>query len=176
MSQTRRFVSPFPFLLPPFRIELSLLTCFSISELTCYPFFVSFFFSSPPSLTVRAQPPLPLLIYLFATLVTLTPSPLIEPRYFLLPFLVLRILASPSQETVRPTTTPASKRSSASTSPPSSSSDAMLASTSAATRMRRLEWIELGWYALVNVVTIRVFLRVKLRWESEEGVWQRFMW
>ncbi|KAL7410973.1 DIE2/ALG10 family-domain-containing protein [Mrakia frigida] len=108
---------------------------------------------------LRSQPPLPLLIFLFATIATLTPSPLIEPRYFLLPFLILRILASPSQASNRPSKTPSSS-----------------SSTPAATRKRRLEWIELGWYALVNAVTMGVFLRVKFRWESEEGVWQRFMW
>lgn len=36
-------------------------------------------------------------------------------------------------------------------------------------------WVEAAWYALINAVTVGVFLRRTFLWEGEPG-WQRFMW
>jgi hypothetical protein len=136
--------------------------------------------------TVRTQPPLTLLIFLLATLLTLTPSPLIEPRYFLIPFFILRILASPlprptsSPPTLFPRPSPMSSTSTPTLSPHTPEKKEAAGGgksgegpSSYATTLR---WLEFAWYGGVNVLAVWVFLHWKFRWESEEGIWQRFMW
>ncbi|KAG8904841.1 glucosyltransferase [Tulasnella sp. 417] len=68
------------------------------------------------------------------TVVALVPTPLLEPRYFIVPYLLLRILI------------PATKK-------------ALI--------------MEAGWYALINWVTMAVFL-YKERWGPDGVI--RFMW
>lgn len=117
--------------------------------------------SSPPlpsSASVRTQPPLPLLLFLLCTFTTLTPTPLIEPRYFLTPWVILRILAAPAP-------------------PPSSPgpSKAARARAEDGDLRSRVLAIEAAWYVALNFVVLGVFLTVKFRWPSEGG-WMRFMW
>jgi alpha-1,2-glucosyltransferase len=101
---------------------------------------------------------LPLLLFLLCTIATLTPTPLIEPRYFLTPFVILRILAAPT-----PPSAPAPK------------------TKGEAPQARGVELasyvpaLEAGWYVAVNAIALGVFLTIKFRWPAEEG-WQRFMW
>ncbi|CAD6576562.1 MAG: glucosyltransferase [Tremellales sp. Tagirdzhanova-0007] len=73
--------------------------------------------------------------FLAATALVLVPSPLIEPRYFLIPTVFLRLQVGPTP----------------------------------------FVWLEYGWYALINVSTVALFLLRKFRWEGWEG-WMRFMW
>lgn len=105
---------------------------------------------------MRTQPPLPLLLFLLCTFATLVPTPLIEPRYFLTPFVIMRILAS--------TTPPQSNTSSA----------AEQKGSSEAWKV----WVvvlEGLWYAVVNLLVTTLFLNVTFKWEGEEGP-MRFMW
>lgn len=85
-----------------------------------------------------------------ATAVTLVSTPLVEPRYFLIPYVLLRLQAGTA---VPPATRPGSE---------------------VPTRSH-LQDIELVWNMLVNVATLGLFLAVKFRWEGWEG-WMRFMW
>lgn len=101
---------------------------------------------------------MPLLLFLLCTIATLTPTPLIEPRYFLTPFVILRILAANP-----PPLGPARRKKEAQ----SQATGVDLASY--------VPVLEAGWYAAINVVALGVFLTVKFRWPAEEG-WMRFMW
>lgn len=91
---------------------------------------------------------------------TLIPSPLIEPRYFLIPFILMRIhLKSNFKE----------KES-------KSKVDEEVDVEGGEDWKSFLPLIGEGcWYLLINSVTIWVFLNKPFRWQSEEG-WQRFMW
>ncbi|GAA5822563.1 hypothetical protein JCM5353_005482 [Sporobolomyces roseus] len=106
------------------------------------------------------------LLYSFSTAVVLIPTPLIEPRYFLLPYIVLRLHHSP-------------------TSSLSSSSPTKFTS-----RQARLS-LEAVLYILVSSASIWVFLNKSFEWkfevgtdgkgvegrdERELGKRQRFMW
>ncbi|KAG8981857.1 glucosyltransferase [Tulasnella sp. JGI-2019a] len=95
---------------------------------------------------VRLAPTSPLidlLILPLFTLITLLPTPLLEPRYFIIPFLLLRIQLAKEPS--------------------------------------RGEWahlVEFSWYALINIVTMWVFLfapREPTRGAEDLGI-VRFMW
>lgn len=107
---------------------------------------------------MRTQPPLLLLLFLFCTIATLTPTPLIEPRYFLTPFVVIRVLAAAT--------------------PPSMPAKSAKGVTSSAISVNLAAYapaLEAGWYAAINGAVLGVFLTIKFRWPAEEG-WMRFMW
>jgi alpha-1,2-glucosyltransferase len=88
-----------------------------------------------------------------ATAVVLVSTPLVEPRYFIVPFVLLRLHSPP-----------------AATSPPKRQ-------TPAGARVSHPSWLdlELAYYMLINAATVWLFLNVKFKWEGWEG-WQRFMW
>ena len=106
-----------------------------------------------------------LLVYLTSTTLSLITAPLVEPRYFILPWLIWRLhVQSP---------------------PPRPSHQAQ--STSAGPRLlgrilqlseNRSIWlyIETAWFLLVNLGTCYVFLYRGFEWEQEIGRVQRFMW
>ncbi|CDZ98588.1 Alpha-1,2 glucosyltransferase/transcriptional activator [Phaffia rhodozyma] len=118
----------------------------------------------------RTQPPLTVLGLFTATLLTLTPSPLIEPRYFLIPFTILRILASPSP---LPSVSAASESKPvdgvASTTVSTSTSTKRTAKLDADDKKRRIIIVELLSYTFINILTLTVFLTVKFKWDSEPG-------
>jgi len=106
------------------------------------------------------------LLYSFSTAVVLVPTPLIEPRYFLLPYVILRLHLSP-------------------TSSLSSSSPSKFTS-----RQARL-LLEAVLYVIVSIASIWMFLNESFEWkfevgrdgkgvegrdERELGKRQRFMW
>ncbi|GAA5822540.1 hypothetical protein JCM5353_005473 [Sporobolomyces roseus] len=106
------------------------------------------------------------LLYSFSTAAVLIPTPLIEPRYFLLPYVILRLHLSP-------------------TSSLSSSSPSKFTS-----RQARL-LLEAVLYVIVSIASIWVFLNKSFEWnfevgtdgkgvegrdERELGKRQRFMW
>lgn len=90
------------------------------------------------------------LIWLFTTTLTLVTAPLVEPRYFILPWLVWRLHVLPS---------------SSSFSSPSSTSNT-----------KRLLWAETAWFVLINVATGYMFLHRGFEWSQEPGNVQRFLW
>jgi alpha-1,2-glucosyltransferase len=77
----------------------------------------------------------------------LVPTPLVEPRYFLVPYLIIRLECAGRAKANQKGEGP---------------SDRWLL-------------VELGWNTLINVVTLYVFLTVKFEWVGWEG-WMRFMW
>jgi alpha-1,2-glucosyltransferase len=110
-----------------------------------------------------------LLVFLLTTTLSLVTAPLVEPRYFILPWLIWRLhvdLPPPASPPPRKPTnqtqpTPPMKR--------------LLQQTAQVDRKTWL-YIESAWFLLVNLVTCWVFLNWKFEWTQEPGVVQRFMW
>ena len=91
--------------------------------------------------------------FITCTALVLVPTPLIEPRYFLIPTILLRIQLASASPTL-----------------PSGTEDPDDNGT-----VSLEEWREYGFNTIVNVATVGLFLVRKFRWEGWEG-WMRFMW
>jgi alpha-1,2-glucosyltransferase len=92
-------------------------------------------------------------IFLLTTALSLVTAPLVEPRYFIIPWLLWR-LHLPS--------TPAMAR-----------QDVTVLGRQVSVEGLKL-WMETAWFVAVNVVTCGVFLVVTFGWGEEGGM--RFMW
>jgi alpha-1,2-glucosyltransferase len=130
--------------------------------------------SPPPPPTETAPKPILtsfLLIYLISTTLSLTTAPLVEPRYFILPWLIWRLHVQPPLSLPLPL-------------PPSQTRTTRTHPKTIARLLDRIlrappsAWLylETGWFLLVNLVTCGVFLRCGFEWEQERGRVQRFMW
>ncbi|KAG4025292.1 hypothetical protein MFRU_061g00110 [Monilinia fructicola] len=122
--------------------------------------------SPSPSPPIKTPLTTPLLLLLTTTLSLIT-APLVEPRYYILPYLFLRLhlptlRAAPSRKFPSPTPTPAST--STSTSPTLTLPLNPYLST------------ETLWYLTINLITAYIFLYRGYSWEQEPGRVQRFMW
>ena len=118
------------------------------------------------------------LIWLTASATQLVTAPLVEPRYFILPWIFWRLHV------------PTSSSSSSSSSPPPSSDTSTSndkaggAREALAVRVKRVLWdrhdhrlwLETAWFLAVNAVTGHIFLNWGFQWPSEPGNVQRFMW
>jgi alpha-1,2-glucosyltransferase len=107
-----------------------------------------------------------------ALIPTLLPSPLLEPRYFIVPYILLRLQVQPFDEAEA-----AVPSTSTSTSSHSSNQKGKPSKKSLIDWANYLPWIELAWYALINFATMYVFLykeRVVQMPAGEEVI--RFMW
>ncbi|KIW91835.1 uncharacterized protein Z519_07805 [Cladophialophora bantiana CBS 173.52] len=119
-----------------------------------------------------------ILVWLMATSLSLIAAPLVEPRYFLIPWLTWRLAVpeyvAPSEEKRKRTELERKSSSSNNSSlgGPSTSGIQSLLRTAAA----HSAWLELVWYVLVNVVTCYLFLYQGFEWRQEPGNVQRFMW
>lgn len=89
------------------------------------------------------------------------PSPLIEPRYFMIPFILVRIDLMPERKIVEPTV--------------GNTQQDMTRVDEARKPSFIACLMELVWYALINGVTLYLFLYRPFRWPDLED-WQRFMW
>lgn len=111
--------------------------------------------ASPPSLSTA-------LLWLLTTTLSLMTAPLVEPRYFILPWVFWRLLA------------PA-------WSLPSSLKDVPLLGRAGRRYDLRL-WVETVWFVAVNVLTMYIFVTRPFYWRApdgslaDEGRVQRFMW
>jgi alpha-1,2-glucosyltransferase len=100
-----------------------------------------------------------LIIWLFTTTLTLISAPLVEPRYFILPWIFFRLhlpLSHPQQDQDSP-------------------KNAGLVTKLWTQHDKRL-WLETLWFAAVNAGTMWMFLHKGFEWEQEPGNVQRFMW
>lgn len=94
------------------------------------------------------------LVWLLATTFSLVTAPLVEPRYFIVPWLMWRLhVVSP------------------------------LPHGDAASKARRKRpkhdhrlWLETVWFLAVNAATAYIFLYLGFEWPQEPGETQRFMW
>ncbi|KAJ9636002.1 glucosyltransferase [Knufia peltigerae] len=124
------------------------------------------------------------LVWLLATSLSLVTAPLVEPRYFIIPWLMWRMavpeyMPSPDMlSTVKldgddkDATKDDDKKNEKSVPRPSSSPFQRLLRIAAAYSI----WLELIWYMLINLVTCYVFLYKGFEWPQEPGNVQRFMW
>ncbi|MCJ1244928.1 glucosyltransferase [Trapelia coarctata] len=108
-----------------------------------------------------------LLIFLATTALSVITAPLVEPRYFILPWLVWR-LHVPSEHRERNERSERA-RARARARPHSGS---WLAKDGYDYRL----WLETGWFLIVNGVTGYIFLNWGFSWPQEGGKVQRFMW
>ncbi|KAH0831597.1 hypothetical protein AYO21_01798 [Fonsecaea monophora] len=117
-----------------------------------------------------------ILVWLVATSLSLIAAPLVEPRYFLVPWLTWRLAVpeyiAPSadkrtrSELETQVSTPKDKARL-----PVSALQALLRTAAA-----QSAWLELAWYLAVNAVTCYMFLYRGFEWSQEPGNVQRFMW
>jgi len=127
------------------------------------------------------------LIWILATALSLITAPLVEPRYFILPWLFWRLhvpslssTSSASNFSTATTHTPASTQSLRKAAARKSGSKnggilAMVRQWVYEEHDARL-WAETLWFLGVNAVTGYIFLHRGYTWESEPGRVQRFMW
>ncbi|KAI1618658.1 alpha-1,2-glucosyltransferase [Exophiala viscosa] len=118
------------------------------------------------------------LVWLIATALSLVSAPLVEPRYFILPWLMWR-LAVPEympipkpdeqQKAVDGNSKDAPQRGSNSPSP--SLVQQLLKTVAAYANV-----LELIWYIAINLGTCYIFLYKGFEWPQEPGNIQRFMW
>ena len=112
------------------------------------------------------------LVFLVSTALSLVTAPLVEPRYFLIPWLIWRLhvpelLESDTAQKETPKTV--SKKSNDSSKPGVLSSLFEVLARSAPS-------IELLWYMAVNALTGYLFLARPFAWTQEPEKMQRFMW
>lgn len=115
------------------------------------------------------------MIWFITSALSLVTAPLVEPRYFIIPWIIWR-LHVPS--VIPPSTTP----------PPSAYSSTWQARMQETKDpMQTLKrwlvedhdyrlWLETAWFVAINVVTGHVFLYKGFEWPQEPGRAQRFMW
>lgn len=94
-----------------------------------------------------------LLIWLLSTALSLITAPLVEPRYFLVPWLLWRL------QVPFPDDTPAKR---------STGIQSVVA--------KYAVWMEISWYMLINLATCGLFLGREFRWAHVPDDVQRFMW
>lgn len=101
-----------------------------------------------------------LLVWLISTALSLVTAPLVEPRYFIVPWLIWRLhVPQYSDGSVGESMTANGK-------------DKGILATVA----KGSVWIELLWYMVINFVTCRLFLEHEFRWHHSPSEVQRFMW
>jgi alpha-1,2-glucosyltransferase len=110
------------------------------------------------------------IILLTTTALSLITAPLVEPRYFIIPWVIWRLnvppLTAPS---------PAAKHNSKRSRRPSDSVMEFIRYWGWEGHDYRL-WLETAWFLLINLVTGYVFLYRGFEWPQEPGNVQRFMW
>lgn len=108
------------------------------------------------------------LIWLLATALSIITTPLVEPRYLIVPWLIWRLNM----------TTPRSEEDSAPAERPDTEELRGLEALKAVLYERhdhRL-WLETIWFLTINVATGYIFLYWGFAWPQEPGKVQRFMW
>ena len=108
------------------------------------------------------------LIWLLATAASLVTTPLVEPRYFVVPWLMWRLHVAP----LRPDGPPTAR---SSNSAGRSEVRKVVEKLVYSTHDCRL-WLETAWLLGINMATGYIFLNWGFEWPQEPGLVQRFMW
>jgi len=109
------------------------------------------------------------LVWLLATSLSVITAPLVEPRYFIIPWLIWRLHVPECALPPEPEHTDAPGKA---TLPSPVFSDIPLLRSLA----QDSSWLELAWYVAINIGTCYVFLYKGFLWPQEPGNIQRFMW
>lgn len=101
------------------------------------------------------------LVWIAATALSLVTAPLVEPRYFIIPWVMWRLHLPPSPTPValrqqRPADENERARADLATNAP--------------------KFLETAWFIAINAITGYVFLYKGFEWPQEPGKIQRFMW
>lgn len=119
------------------------------------------------------------LIWLATSALQLITAPLVEPRYFILPWLVWRLLCSGADESLDGPLTNMNNKTAG-----SDKRDALVwlketvgfvKQTLVDEHYHRL-WLETAWFLTINFVTGWIFINWGFEWPQEPGKVQRFMW
>lgn len=102
----------------------------------------------PPTLSTA-------LLFLLTTTLSLMTAPLVEPRYFIIPWVIWRLLLPAWFLSL----------------PPPSPSFPFLNKQNEDVRL----WLETAWFGVINLATMYIFITKPFRWPLEDGL-QRFMW
>lgn len=124
--------------------------------------------SSPPPLEAGTRASF-LLVWLLATTLSLVTAPLVEPRYFIVPWLIWRMHVvgpRPVEDEGEPEHAHTTYLNTV---------KQFLKMIFLANHDNRL-WLETAWFVLINAVTGYIFLYWVFEWPQEPGVVQRFMW
>jgi alpha-1,2-glucosyltransferase len=97
-----------------------------------------------------------LLLWLLATSLSVITAPLVEPRYFIVPWLIWRLHLTPTSHT----------------NDKASESNRTLLSKAHNHRL----WLETAWFLVINASVGYIFLYRGFEWVQEPGLVQRFMW
>ncbi|KAK9453929.1 DIE2/ALG10 family-domain-containing protein [Dipodascopsis uninucleata] len=97
------------------------------------------------------------LLFAGATAAVLVPSPLIECRYFIIPFVIWKLQLLSENKAA-------------------SETDGQRSLMISASSLRKAQWAEVLYYILINALTIGLFLGYSFEWPNEPGQKQRFMW
>jgi alpha-1,2-glucosyltransferase len=103
------------------------------------------------------------LVWILTSAACLVTAPLVEPRYFIIPWVTWRLVAASWTEPAHPKFSTPKKR----------SQGAWLAWLQTP---RAALWIETIWLLSVNAITMYVFLFWPFEWKQEKGAVERFMW
>ena len=113
------------------------------------------------------------IVWLASTTLSLVTAPLVEPRYFMVPWLIWRLHVP---ELVPITGTARSRDGSDSKKKPVPRSQDGVTHIVRALIESHVLWIEVVWFLLINGVTCGLFLEKPFEWTQEPGKSQRFMW
>jgi len=103
------------------------------------------------------------LIWLFSSALGLITAPLVEPRYFLLPWIIWRLHVTPTEVSLpKAKDTPVGQGS--------------LIDQVVGFLTHNALWLETIWSLFINMVTMYIFLNWGFEWKQEPGAVQRFMW
>ncbi|KAF2142591.1 glycosyltransferase family 59 protein [Aplosporella prunicola CBS 121167] len=117
------------------------------------------------------------LVWLATTTLNLITAPLVEPRYFIIPWIMWRLHVPiySSDDEVMSSSSTAVKEKEEAKSGASGPSSAQAAPASRGKHNKFL-WLETAWFLVVNVVTGYIFLNWGYEWPQEPGMVQRFLW
>lgn len=139
----------------------------------------SYITTLPPTLSTT-------LLLVLTTTLSLMTAPLVEPRYFILPWVFWRLLLpawSPPPSFLKAKTD--SRGGSSKGTNPTHRGEAERRDSNNDNDDGDGDlwwvgllplWLETAWFGIINLATMYIFITRPFRWASEEGVWQRFMW
>jgi alpha-1,2-glucosyltransferase len=112
------------------------------------------------------------LVWLASTALSLVTAPLVEPRYFMIPWLMWRLHVPGKVQLMDAKTKDGNPNGEhyQATCKQNETHPAIV------WILTHLLWIELAWFLLVNSVTCWLFLERPFEWIQEPGKLQRFMW
>lgn len=109
-----------------------------------------------------------LLLWLLATSASVITAPLVEPRYFIVPWLIWRLHVTDALPASQTTTSQFSDSATRETKETNKDAPSKV-------HDHRL-WLETSWFLLLNASIGYVFLYRGFEWPQEPGLVQRFMW